>query len=147
MKSKSTPLTISGGEYTMKQGDPLPELQAVFEGFKNGETAEVLTAQPVLTTEATSTSAPGAYPVVVSGAEAQNYEISYVVGSITITEADAITVRVNSVSRLYGEENPTFEYTVEGGELVGAPVLSCEATPTSQVGEYEIKIARWRISM
>ena len=124
----------------MKQGDPLPELQAVFEGFKNGETAEVLTAQPVLTTEATSTSAPGAYPVVVSGAEAQNYEISYVDGSITITEADAITVRVNSVSRLYGEENPTFEYTVEGGELVGAPVLSCEATPTSQVGEYEIKI-------
>ena len=137
---EKTPLTISGGEYTMKQGDPLPELQAVFEGFKNGETAEVLTAQPVLTTEATSTSAPGAYPVVVSGAEAQNYEISYVVGSITITEADAITVRVNSVSRLYGEENPTFEYTVEGGELVGAPVLSCEATPTSQVGEYEIKI-------
>ena len=137
---EKTPLTISGGEYTMKQGDPLPELQAVFEGFKNGETAEVLTAQPVLTTEATSTSAPGAYPVVVSGAEAQNYEISYVVGSITITEADAITVRVNSVSRLYGEENPTFEYTVEGGELVGAPVLSCEATPTSQVGDYEIKI-------
>ena len=69
---EKTPLTISGGEYTMKQGDPLPELQAVFEGFKNGETAEVLTAQPVLTTEATSTSAPGAYPVVVSGAEAQS---------------------------------------------------------------------------
>ena len=137
---EKAPLTISGGEYTMKQGDPFPELKAEFAGFKNGETSEVLTAQPVLTTEATSTSAPGSYDVVVSGAEAQNYEISYVNGSITITEADAITVRVTNVSRLYGDENPTFEYTVEGGELVGAPVVSCEATTASPVGEYPITL-------
>ncbi len=115
---EKAPLTISGGEYTMKQGDPLPELKAVFE----------------------SVSDLGEYPVLVSGAEAQNYDITYVNGKLTVIEADAITVRVNSVSRLYGDENPTFDYTVEGGTLKGAPVLSCEATPASPVGEYAIKI-------
>ena len=83
---------------------------------------------------------PSEYPVLVSGAEAQNYDITYVNGKLTVIEADPITVRVNSVSRLYGDENPSFDYTVEGGTLKGAPVLSCEATTASPVGEYAIKI-------
>jgi len=141
LKVEKATLTVKAGEYTMKQGDPLPEFTATFEGFKNGETAEVLTKQPVLTTEATSSSAPGEYAVKVSGAEAQNYEISYVDGKLTITEADPITVTVKSCSRLYGDENPEFEYTVEGGELKGAPVITCSSTKTSPVGEYAIEIA------
>ena len=141
LKVEKAALTVKAGEYTMKQGDPLPEFTASFEGFKNGETSEVLTKQPMLTTEATSSSAPGEYAVKVSGAEAQNYEISYVDGKLTITEADPITVTVKSYSRLYGDENPSFEYTVEGGELKGAPAISCSATKTSPVGEYAIEIA------
>ena len=141
LKVEKAALTVKAGEYTMKQGDPLPEFTASFEGFKNGETSEVLTKQPVLTTEATSSSAPGEYAVKASGAEAQNYEITYVDGKLTITEADPITVTVKSYSRLYGDENPEFEYTVEGGELIGAPTITCSATKTSPVGEYAIEIA------
>ncbi len=137
---EKAPLIISGGEYTLKQGDPLPPFKAEYEGFKNGESFDVLIQQPVLTTEATPASPLGEYPVVVSGAEAQNYAITYVNGKLTIIEADPITVRVHNTSRLYGDENPWFEFTVEGGELKGAPVISCEATPTSPVGEYEIKV-------
>ena len=98
---EKAPLTVKAGDYTMKQGDPMPEFAAIFDGFKNDETSEVLTKQPVLTTEATSSSAPGEYAVKVSGAEAQNYEISYVEGKLTITEADPITVTVKSYTRLY----------------------------------------------
>ena len=91
------PLTISGGTYTMKQGDALPTLKAEYSGFKNGETEAVLTKKPTLTTTATSSSDPGEYEVTVSGAEAQNYEISYKPGKIILTQAVGIeTVQVNS---------------------------------------------------
>ena len=91
------PLTISGGTYTMKQGDALPTLKAEYSGFKNGETEAVLTKKPMLTTTATSSSDPGEYEVTVSGAESQNYEISYKPGKIIVPQAVGIeTVQVNS---------------------------------------------------
>lgn len=85
------PLTISGGTYSMKQGDALPDFKAEYDGFKNDETEEVLTTKPTLTTTATSASAPGEYEVTVSGAEAANYEMTYVAGTLKITQ-DSIVV-------------------------------------------------------
>ncbi len=90
MTITKAPLTISGGTYTMKQGDALPELKAEYSGFKNGETEAVLTKKPIFMTTANSTSAPGEYEVKISGAEAQNYEISYKPGKITVTQTDGI---------------------------------------------------------
>ena len=81
------PLKITAKDYTIKQGDALPTFEATYEGFKNDETSEVLTKQPVITTTATASSEPGEYEITVSGAEAQNYEITYVKGKLTITAA------------------------------------------------------------
>ena len=87
---EKAPLTITAQDYTIKQGEDLPVFEATYEGFKNNETADVLTTLPTLSTTATSASEPGEYEIAVSGAEAQNYEISYVSGKLTITEASAI---------------------------------------------------------
>lgn len=84
------PLTITAKDYTITQGEPLPTFEADYEGFKNGETSAVLTKQPTLSTTATSASAPGEYVITVSGAEAQNYALSYANGTLTITEASGI---------------------------------------------------------
>lgn len=81
---KKAPLKITAKDYTIKQGEALPTFEATYEGFKNGETSSVLTKRPTITTTATSASAPGEYDITVSGAEAQNYEISYVKGKLTI---------------------------------------------------------------
>ncbi len=78
------PLTVKAGSYTMKQGQALPTFVATYEGFVNGETPEVLTTKPTLTTTATSTSEPGEYEVTVGGAVAQNYEFSYEKGTLTV---------------------------------------------------------------
>jgi len=86
------PLTITAASCTKKQYDPMPEFSVSFEGFKNNETEEVLTKQPVLSCEANEDSEPGVYDVVVSGAEAQNYEMKYVVGKLTVTEPDSYTL-------------------------------------------------------
>ena len=143
---EKAPLKISGGSYTMKQGDALPELMAIYEGFKNGETEEVLTTKPTLSTTATSSSEPGDYEVTVSGAVAQNYEITYENGKITVSQADAITVTAKSYTIKYGDELPTFEYTSEGATLQGTPTITSEATSASPVGTYDIIISKGSVS-
>ena len=134
------PLTVSAGNYTKKQGDPMPEFKAIYQGFKNNETEDVLSKKPVITTTATESSAPGSYPVTVSGAEAQNYDISYQPGTLTVTEADAVIITVKSYSRVYGDNNPTFEYEVQGAQLDGVPEITCEAVKNSPVGTYAIVV-------
>ena len=63
---------------------------------------------------------------------------------ITIIEPSVVTA--TSVSRAYGEANPTFEYTVTGGALEGTPLITCEATSSSTVGEYPISIAKGSVT-
>ena len=82
------PLTITAKSYTIKQGDALPTFEAEYAGFKNNETNSVLTTQPTITTTATSASAPGTYEIVVSGASATNYDITYVKGTLTISAVE-----------------------------------------------------------
>ena len=83
------PLTITAKSYTIKQGEALPIFTVSFyTGLKNGETEKALIKQPTFTCSATSASAPGTYDITASGAEAQNYEISYVKGTLTIEKKD-----------------------------------------------------------
>ena len=110
------PLTISGGTYTMKQGEELPVFAACYDGFKNEETEDVLITKPTLTTTATSASELGDYEVTVSGAEAQNYEISYVPGTLTITVSDGISLTSDSSPEGEGKW-----YTLNGQKLNGKP--------------------------
>ena len=140
------PLTIKSNSYTIKQGEALPEFKTEYEGFKNGENSEVLTKQPVLTTSVTSTSESGTYDIIVSGAEAENYEISYVKGTLTITEAEPVKVTAKSYTIEYGESIPAFEYTSEGAALSGVPEIRCEATAASAAGTYDIVISKGSVS-
>lgn len=140
------PLKITAKSYTIKQGEALPTFEATYEGFKNNETKDVLTKQPTITTTATSASEPNTYDIVVSDAEAKNYDISYVKGTLTITEAAPVTISAKSYSREYGEANPTFEYTSEGATLVGVPEITCEATAASPVGTYDIMVSQGTVT-
>lgn len=115
---EKAPLTVSAGNYTKKQGDPMPVFKAVYNAFKNNETEDVLTKKPVITTTATESSAPGEYPVTVSGAEAQNYDISYQPGTLTVTEAEVsdpvITLNGNELNISCSTARAIIYYTLNG---------------------------------
>ena len=134
------PLSISAGNYTKKQGDAMPVFKASYAGFKNGEDESVLTKQPVFSCEANEASAPAEYAVTISGAEAENYDISYEQGRLTVVEADAVVVRAKSYSRQYGDENPVFEFETEGAALDGTPEIVCSAAINTPVGTYTIEV-------
>jgi hypothetical protein len=139
------PLSISAGNYTKKQGDAMPVFKASYAGFKNGEDESVLTKQPVFSCEANEASAPAEYAVTISGADAENYDISYEQGHLTVVEADAVVVRAKSYSRQYGEENPVFEFETEGAALDGTPEIVCSAVANSPVGSYTIEVKQGSI--
>ena len=139
------PLTISAGNYTKKQGDAMPVFKASYTGFKNGEDESVLTKQPVFSCEANEASAPAEYAVTISGADAENYDISYEQGRLTVTDADAVVVRAKSYSRVYGDANPVFEFETEGTVLDGTPEIVCSADKSSQVGSYTIEVRQGSI--
>ena len=139
------PLSISAGNYTKKQGDAMPVFKANYAGFKNGENESVLTKQPVFSCEANEASAPAEYAVTISGADAENYDISYEQGRLTVVEADAVVVRAKSYSRQYGDENPVFEFETEGAALDGTPEIVCSAVADSPVGSYTIEVKQGSI--
>lgn len=139
-------LTIKAQSYTIKQNEALPTFAADITGFKLGQTASILSAQPQLVCNVPDDKTPGEYEITVSGAQAQNYDFTYTAGKLTILPADPITITANSVQRTYGEENPEFSYTVSGGVITGSPIVTCEANKLSPVGDYDITIEAGSIS-
>ena len=66
---------------------------------------------------------------------------------MTIITADqdveeSLTVKADDKTMKYGETVPALTYTVVEGNADGTPELSCEATKTSPVGTYPIKITK-----
>ena len=77
-------LTVSAGNYEIFEGEEIPSFEIKYDGFVNNETADALITKPTISCEATVGSKPDEYKVTVSGAEAKNYEITYVDGKLTI---------------------------------------------------------------
>lgn len=55
-------------------------------------------------------------------------------------------LKARSAIRAYGEQNPDFGWQLKGDYVSGTPQLSCEATPSSPVGQYAIHIARGSVT-
>jgi gliding motility-associated-like protein len=81
------PLTITADDKIKLYGEPNPVLTVTYSGFVNGEGPGQLTTQAVISTTASTTSAPGQYPITVDGASDPNYTIAHVPGILTITQS------------------------------------------------------------
>lgn len=84
------PLTITAENKSKQVGSENPALTVSYSGFVNGENESSLTTQPTVTTTATTDSPVGTYPITASGAASSNYEITYVAGTMTVTEAPVV---------------------------------------------------------
>lgn len=74
------------------------------------------------------------------------YETSNILTSNYTIQND-VTVTANSYTRVYGDDNPVFEYTVSSGTITsGKPTITCSATKESPVGTYDIVIGKGSVS-
>jgi phospholipase C len=81
----AAPLTITASSPTMTYGQAVPSIAPNYSGLENGDTGPAVA--PTCSTSATSTSTVGAYGTTCSGASDPNYAISYVDGSLTVSQA------------------------------------------------------------
>ena len=139
---KPASLLIKSIDSSKQYGEQNPPFAVTYTGFVNNENESVLTIQPTVTSTATQTSNVGTYPIVVSGAKAKNYEISYEFGTLTINKAP-LYITINNETKVYGENNPSFTLSYDGlknGETTPAwiarPAFSTAATQKSDVGTY-----------
>ena len=102
------PLTITAKSYTRKVGEANPEFELTYKSFRNKETDTVFVVRPVIECDATIDSPAGEYEIRVSGAEAMNYEISYVNGVLTVVDDP------NGIQTLKTDEDDAPLYDMQG---------------------------------
>lgn len=79
-------LTVTAQSYTRNVGEPNPDFQFSYSGWKNRETADVLISAPTIECDATPDSPGGTYEIRVVGGQAQNYVFEYVNGTLTVID-------------------------------------------------------------
>jgi len=114
------PLTIAVNDADREYGDPNPDFDALYIGFKLGQDESVLGEISIDTVADTSSPVAGnPYAIIMdtSGIDNTNYDlVSVTDGDLTITPAP-LTVAVNDASREYGDPNPAFTALYEGFKL------------------------------
>jgi hypothetical protein len=86
-------LAIRVRDTTKVQGQPNPPFTITYTGFVLGENVANLLTPPVATTTAMDVSSPGFYPITLSGATSNNYNITYTNGRLTIFPPTGNTVQ------------------------------------------------------
>ena len=136
------PLTVTAASDAVQYGSAVPAITASYSGFVNGDDATSLTAAPVCTTTATSSSPAGTYPTNCSGASDPNYAISYATGMVVIGQ-DPLVVTASSATMNYGDSPPTITASYSGfvngdgaSSLTTAPNCTTTALTSSPVGTY-----------
>ncbi len=135
-------LTATASNGARAYGDANPALTVSYSGFKNGETSSVINTGATASSAANATSGVGAYSTVASGASDDNYDFTYVNGTLTVNKA-TLTATASNGSRAYGDDNPALTVSYSGfknGETssvinTGATASSA-ANATSGVGTY-----------
>src|SRR6185295_1683824 len=102
-------LGVTANNTNRPYGQTNPVFTASYSGFLNGDTTNVLSGSPSLTTSATVTSNVGSYSIVAAPGNlaATNYVFSYTNGTLTIGAA-TLGVTANNTNRPYGQTNPVF---------------------------------------
>ncbi len=136
-------LMITANNKTKVYGASIPELTVTYEGLVNGDIAPA--TLPSITTTATEASNVGSYPITASGASDNNYNITFVNGTLSVKPA-TLTIIADNKERLFKEPNPSFTFQILGlvnGDktITVEPSLSTVANITSPVGLYEISLS------
>lgn len=79
-------LTVTADNVTIAYGEPKPDFTAQITGFVNGETAAVLGGTLAFECSYEAGSPVGTYPITPKGLTSNNYSISFVDGTLTVTE-------------------------------------------------------------
>ena len=108
------PLSITADDQEREYGDANPTLTATYVGFVGGEDENVLDTSVVLATDADEISNVDDYVITASGADDNNYEITYNNGTLTVTPAPLSIEPDEGQGKIYGDSDEEITYTASG---------------------------------
>lgn len=137
-------LTVTAQDSSMVYGDALPEPTYEVTGFVGDEDASVLTAAPVVSTEATSASRVGKYAITATGGEAANYDFTYVDGVLTVgprsIDDATLTLAADSVAYTGKALEPELTIVLGTVELTAGTDYSVEYRNNTETGIASIMV-------
>lgn len=129
------PLVISPNNVSRNYGEANPAFTGNYVGFVNSDGPANLTAQPVFATTATPTSVPGNYAITVGGAASNNYNITYVAGTLTVNQLPSVTYGIADFDPrpgqgiTYSSSNTTIATVINNKiHIVGTGIVTISGT-------------------
>ncbi|GHM98932.1 hypothetical protein WSM22_04220 [Cytophagales bacterium WSM2-2] len=134
-------LTVKALDNSSPYGSNNTVYNVTYSGFVNSEgPTDLPNPKPTASCAATSSTPVGTVSIIPSGGTVGNYSYNYVNGTLTITKAP-LTVTAVSVSKFYGNPNPTFLFSYAGfmngetqADLMTTPTATCAATTSTPAG-------------
>ena len=144
MTITKTKLIITADNKSKVYGEENPSFTIAWNGFVNGEDYTALLQTPEVSSVTDDNSVAGVYPILISGAISDNYDIEYIDGELTVTKAP-LNVTAVDASKKYLDPLPELTVTYSGfvnndsqSMLDFEASSSTSATSNSDAGTYEI---------
>lgn len=137
-------LTVTAQDLTKTYGASNPELVFDYAGFVNNEDATALSTLPTVSVTADQSSEVGSYPITLAGGTADNYDFTYVNGSLMVEKAN-LDLTAQDAVMTYGDTSfPSLAFAYSGfvnGEdemVLDTPPsgVSTDAMVSSDAGSY-----------
>lgn len=99
-------LTLRAADASIVYGQPSPAFSWTAQGFVYGEDESVLTGQAQFACAYKTYGSVGTYPITLSGLSAQNYDITFEAGALTVSSAEKYTITLGKLEQLAGHTSP-----------------------------------------
>ena len=144
LRVEKADLIITAENKSKKYGESNPALTVAYSGLVNGDTGVEF---PVtLTTSVDIFSTPGSYPIVVNPVVLDNYEVTYLDGTLEVHKAP-LRIKADDKTKVEGDVNAIPDLTISysgfvngdtPANLTDLPTVTTEALASSPAGNYDI---------
>jgi gliding motility-associated-like protein len=107
-------LTVTANDKSKVYGAADPVLDFIPSGTLHYSDTYAVISDVNLSTQTGASATFGTHDIIVTGGSADNYDISLVNGTLTVSKAGALTVTANDKSKVYGAPDPVLDYTASG---------------------------------
>ena len=132
-------LTVTAENKTVAYGDAVPSYTVTYRGFKNSDTAASLGGSLAFDCNYAQFHDKGEYTVTPKGYTSDNYNISYVNGTLKVNPKP-ITVTIDYRTSVYGDDLAGLTAIADGivNEDTNVYKLETAASKNANVGKYDI---------
>jgi hypothetical protein len=140
-------LTVSAADAEKLYGEENPDFHLQYAGFKLSDDESDIDVPPSVSTEATTLSDVGTYPLSIDSGMDTNYDLIEFGKAILTIAKSPLVVTADDKSKQYGDPLPELTFSFEGFKgpddstvLDAEPTLSTSVTTASDAGAYVIDV-------